>query len=335
MKHAVLTLAVLFLFASAYCQKEMTYPEYQASVTDVQKREQTAKEKIAEEQGKIETVKEQIKVTKKSQEKAHGEIYSTANTTPEAVEQWGSQVNALLTQVESFIALPAQDRITRQAEVAGFEAQAATLKADHAALLTSSAAQMSVVEGAITKAKASIVQAQQDVVGSAAAAKQAALDEKKRKIEEAKAAKEEAKRKAEEERQAKIDAKKQAQEEAKQKADEEKQAKLEAKKQAQEESQKTAEEARAAREKATVAADGEEVKPGTIHRVKDMPDDRESLSKLALRAYGDVKLWTKIYEANKAKIDAAFERAKKSSPALKNKGPQDLIYPGQDLVIPQ
>ncbi len=43
----------------------------------------------------------------------------------------------------------------------------------------------------------------------------------------------------------------------------------------------------------------------------------DSLSKIAKQMYGDMKLWKKIYEANRDKI----------------KNP-DLIHPGQELIIP-
>jgi len=43
----------------------------------------------------------------------------------------------------------------------------------------------------------------------------------------------------------------------------------------------------------------------------------DSLSKIAKEMYGDVKLWKKIYEANRDKI----------------KNP-DIIHPGQELTIP-
>jgi nucleoid-associated protein YgaU len=44
----------------------------------------------------------------------------------------------------------------------------------------------------------------------------------------------------------------------------------------------------------------------------------DSLSKIAKREYGDAQKWPKIYEANRAII----------------KDP-DLIYPGQELRIPE
>lgn len=44
----------------------------------------------------------------------------------------------------------------------------------------------------------------------------------------------------------------------------------------------------------------------------------DSLSKIAKQMYGDMKLWKKIFEANRDKI----------------KNP-DLIHPGQELTIPE
>ncbi len=44
----------------------------------------------------------------------------------------------------------------------------------------------------------------------------------------------------------------------------------------------------------------------------------DSLSKIAKTMYGDMKMWKKIYEANKATI----------------KNP-DVIHPGQELIIPE
>lgn len=44
----------------------------------------------------------------------------------------------------------------------------------------------------------------------------------------------------------------------------------------------------------------------------------DSLSKISKQMYGDTKLWKKIFEANRDKV----------------KNP-DLIYPGQELIIPE
>lgn len=61
----------------------------------------------------------------------------------------------------------------------------------------------------------------------------------------------------------------------------------------------------------------EHQKKQRIHKVWIWQETGDSLSKLAKKYYGDPKLWTVIYEANKDQI---------SDPAI--------IYPKQELIIP-
>ncbi len=338
MKHIALMLSSLLLIVSLVSgQKEMTYKEWESSMADVAKQEQAAKEKIAEEQAKSTLLKDQIKETGKKETQTRAEILNIAGTTADAVDQWRMSVNSLLDRIGAFNALSSQDKINRQGDVTLFEAEAAALKQDRAAILTSGSAQISVVDNALTEAKNGVIQAGKDIVSSAEAAKQAVIDEKKRKIEEAKAAKEEAKRKAEEEKQAKIEENKRIKEEAKQKKEEERQAKIAAREQAEQEKEQKKAEAEAAKEESTppVLSSEGELQAGSVYKVKEKPGDRETLSKMALRLYGDPKLWTKIYDANKTKIDSYFEKLKKRNPDFKYKEPQDLIFPGLDLTIPK
>jgi nucleoid-associated protein YgaU len=50
--------------------------------------------------------------------------------------------------------------------------------------------------------------------------------------------------------------------------------------------------------------------------------------------YNDPNQWIRIYEANKSLIDGVFTRLK-NSPNLRVEHPEDLILPGQVLVIPR
>lgn len=349
LRQSFLMLTTLFLtMAFSADQSQLSYPDWEKSMSENQKKEQAAKEKIAEEQAKIKTCKDQLKQTKKQEEIARADILSIAGTTSEAVGEWQAQIHALLAKVEAFNSAQAQDKIQRQSEVPAFEAEVAALKQDRAALLLSGQAQVAVLDKAVESSKTGVVQAQKDIAAAESAAKLAAMDEKKRKVEEARLAKEEAKRKAEEERQAKLEAKRQAAEEAQRAAEEARQAKAAEKEKAAEEARQKAEETRqkaeaekAVREQAkaeaaaALPAASDDLKPGIIYKVKENPADCESLSKMAVRLYGDKTLWTKIYEANKAKIDNAFAAHKRKYPNSNFKEPQDFIYPGMDLIIPQ
>jgi nucleoid-associated protein YgaU len=64
---------------------------------------------------------------------------------------------------------------------------------------------------------------------------------------------------------------------------------------------------------------------------------RESLSIIAgyPEIYGDPSRWFVIYKANKKEIDNNYMRLKKKNDSMKISKSSDLIFPGQELIIPR
>lgn len=73
------------------------------------------------------------------------------------------------------------------------------------------------------------------------------------------------------------------------------------------------------------------------YTVLNLSGKSESLSKIAARPdiYGDPNKWYLIYKANKKLIDGNYEKLKSKSVDSRYIQPQDLIFPGQVLLIPQ
>ncbi len=76
--------------------------------------------------------------------------------------------------------------------------------------------------------------------------------------------------------------------------------------------------------------------PGTDrYTVKKNEGSPETLFDIANRVYGAPDGWKKIYHANKTLIDSMYESFNgKNRPGLYSE-PSDLIFPGQELIIPR
>src|SRR3989339_546697 len=105
-----------FLCAACFAQQEMTLKDYTAALDNGVKREQTAKEGIAEAQASITTLKDQLKVTGKQIEKNRADMFAAAGTTPEGLKQWQNKINTLQSQADAFAALSTPDVLARQSE---------------------------------------------------------------------------------------------------------------------------------------------------------------------------------------------------------------------------
>jgi len=87
-----------------------------------------------------------------------------------------------------------------------------------------------------------------------------------------------------------------------------------------------------ANEKPVAATSG-----GGSYTVQLIPENRDCLSKIAGYNYvlGDRSKWPLLYKANRDVIDRYYERYKKKIPESKYQNPEDLIFPGQILTVPQ
>ncbi|MFH0921895.1 MAG: hypothetical protein V1913_16225 [Fibrobacterota bacterium] len=297
-------ISVVFLALSlaAACFAQIDMKEYKTQFDNGIKREQTAKEGIAVAQAAVSSLKEQLKEVAKQVAKNRADAFIAAGTTPEGLTQWKGQVAELISQADAFTGAASAEIVARQGEVPGFESRLTTLKQDRAIYMPGASELFNGAETSVGNARSAIGRAESENVSAAAAAKQA-----------------------------KIDAAKQAKLEAKQRAEEARQAKLEAKRQAAE-----AAAASAPAESGDPLAGLEDLQPGTTsYTVKYVANNRQTLSKMALKLWGDAKQWTRIYEVNKDKIEKAYNNYKTSHSDAKYTGPEDFIIPGETLTIPQ
>lgn len=309
-----IVICALFAFipAMAADQPEMNAKECQAAIEAGAKRELAAKQSIAETQASLASLKEQIKTADKQISKNRSDAFAAAGTTPQGLAQWKNQAAELMAKADALAAAGTEEVIARSAEVPGMESTLAALKQDRAVYMTGSSELMAAAETSVANAQAAVTRAQGENAASAAAAKQAQIDEKKRKAEEAKQAKLMAKQQAEEERQARLEAKRAA----------------------------SAEAASASSRSVDVASGDplaglEDLVAGTTYIVKDVPNNRQTLAKMARKLWGDPLQWTRIYEANKEKMDRNYEAYKRANPDGRFSGPETYLLPGTRLVIPQ
>jgi nucleoid-associated protein YgaU len=71
------------------------------------------------------------------------------------------------------------------------------------------------------------------------------------------------------------------------------------------------------------------------HTYQVQPGD--TLAKIAQRELGDAMRWLEIYQANKAAMDRAYERAKPELRRIKAtaiRHPSDYLSPQQQIIIP-
>ncbi len=75
----------------------------------------------------------------------------------------------------------------------------------------------------------------------------------------------------------------------------------------------------------------------STYRVEDNPTRRDCLYRIAEKSevFGDPAQWPALYRANKGLLDRSYDRFVKKTGSSKYSAASDLLFPGQELVIPR
>ncbi len=148
----LLTLTVIAQEYS-YDYKNMKMDEYKTELAKWQKCEADNKAAIAEEEGKIATLNDEIATLEQQYADTWNEIYGLLGTTEEGYKDYLNQLKTLENDLSGFVALSPEDIYTRKDELDGFKSQLANLKKDKCSLTSESKNYISRIENLIAQAE--------------------------------------------------------------------------------------------------------------------------------------------------------------------------------------
>lgn len=148
----LLTLTVIAQEYS-YDYKNMKMDEYKTELAKWQKCEADNKAAIAEEEGKIATLNDEIATLEQQYADTWNEIYGLLGTTEEGYKDYLNQLKTLENDLSGFVALSPEDIYTRKDELDGFKSQLANLKKDKCSLTSESINYISRIENLIAQAE--------------------------------------------------------------------------------------------------------------------------------------------------------------------------------------
>jgi hypothetical protein len=128
-KAAVCAWCVGLIFPCSGVQSQLTYKEYEDQLTSSQQREKAAKEEIATEQGKIESVKQQLFEVSQQTAAAVNETYALAGTNEQGVTAAETEAASIQQDLEALLALTPEDLAKRQGDIKALEDRLSALKA--------------------------------------------------------------------------------------------------------------------------------------------------------------------------------------------------------------
>jgi hypothetical protein len=123
--------SVCLFSASTICSAaaDMTYADYESQLSSVQQREKTAKEEIATEQGKIESLKQQISEVDQKIADVIREKYTLAGCTEQDVIAAETEIASIRQALDALLGLAPEDLAKRQGDIKAIESRIAALKA--------------------------------------------------------------------------------------------------------------------------------------------------------------------------------------------------------------
>jgi nucleoid-associated protein YgaU len=155
-----IVLLTLFLLALTVIAQEYSYDyenmkmdEYKTELAKWQKCEADNKAAIAEEEGKIATLNDEIATLDQQYGDVWNEIYGLLGTTEEGYNDYLNQLKALENDLSGFVALSPEDIYTRKDELDGFKKQLADLKKNKCSLTSESQNYISRIENLIAQAE--------------------------------------------------------------------------------------------------------------------------------------------------------------------------------------
>lgn len=136
----------------SYDYKEMSMDEYKTELAKWQKCEADNKAQIAEEEGQIATVNDEIASTEQQTETIWNEIYTALGTDKAGYEAYINQLKGLDSDLSGFVALTPEEIYTRRDELTGFQSRLDELKGSKLSLLTESENMITKIENLIAQA---------------------------------------------------------------------------------------------------------------------------------------------------------------------------------------
>ncbi|MDD5674940.1 MAG: hypothetical protein PHC61_12290 [Chitinivibrionales bacterium] len=155
-------IAVIMLLSWLMCvplwaaAPQMTYQEYETTLAGMQQREKESKEQIAQEQAKIESVKQQMEETDRRIAAVLAETYAILGITENDVFAAETEIGAIKQELSSLQALSPEDLAKRKADIKKIEARIAELKRKPAALLRRVAEQIPELDQMVAQLKTNL-----------------------------------------------------------------------------------------------------------------------------------------------------------------------------------
>ncbi|MFP4522375.1 MAG: hypothetical protein ACLFQK_09540 [Fibrobacterota bacterium] len=158
MKNIIITSVVLLLISasSVSAQVEMTMEEYVIALSEAQKREQVAKESIAEEQARIEELKKQIQDTEKAIKDTKAETYALLGITEEDVIAFNEEADAIKARIDELMMLSPDELAKRMKDIKDIEKAIAELEQRPAAMLFDSIDRINELKSALENLKSNL-----------------------------------------------------------------------------------------------------------------------------------------------------------------------------------
>lgn len=151
----VLSLFTLTVLAQEYSYdyEQMSMDEYKTELAKWQKCEADNKALIAEEEGKMATLNDEIAEIESQFASTWGEIYTLLGTDEAGYKDYLNQLSALENELTGFVALSPEDIYTRKNELDDFKEQLAGLKKDKRSLTSESQNLITKIENLISQAE--------------------------------------------------------------------------------------------------------------------------------------------------------------------------------------
>jgi nucleoid-associated protein YgaU len=149
-------LVLLVAVSVSYSQEKMTMEDYNAQLTEWQKREADAKAAIAQTDVEIEALKLEITNVETETQSVWQEIYACLGTDEAGVNEYRSNLEGLESRLDGLASLSPEELFKSRNEINDIEAQLAELKKGNIGLLSEMQDKIATIEGKIAQLRASM-----------------------------------------------------------------------------------------------------------------------------------------------------------------------------------
>jgi nucleoid-associated protein YgaU len=152
----MISLCLILSFVVYAAESEMTYEQYEVALADAQQREKTAKESIAQEQGLIESLKQQLADMDQRIAAVKQEIYQILGITEQDVLNAENEIASIRQEIDLLMGLSPDELAKRINDIKKLEARIADLKKKPVSYLWRVAKQIADVEALLQQLKAKL-----------------------------------------------------------------------------------------------------------------------------------------------------------------------------------